>query len=87
MDGDNVKSITVTLNEFCVNDSEFTVMVTFERRLSNGKCGLFSTNETENITPGESMVFSPSDGTSSMSDTDYCYVAKLSADDIIVYSE
>ena len=88
----DVKSyyIIMTLNELCLDDSEFTVTVTFGKQLSNGRCDLFTTNETRNIRPGKSILFSPPDGTSSMSDAeDYCYVIHLSADGIVVhvYSE
>ena len=88
MDTVDVKSycINVTLNELCLNDSEFAVTVAFGEQFSNGECDLFSTNETKKITPGESIFFSPPDGTSSLS-KDYCYVANLSADGIFVHSE
>ena len=88
MDVDDVKSyyIIITLNKLCLNDSEFTVTVTFGKRLSNGKCDLFSTNETKRITPGEFVKFYPPDDTSSLSDAeDYCNVTHLSAEGIVVY--
>ena len=91
VDVDDIKSyhINVTLNELCLDDSKFNVTVTFGKRLSNGKCDLFSTNETKKITSGESILFSPPDGTSSLSNDvkDYCYVANLSADGLFIYSE
>ena len=91
MDGDDVKSIIVTLNKLCLDDSEFTVTVTFGKWFSDDKCNLFAKYETKNIMPGESVKFSPPDSTSSISDADpedYCYVIHLSADGIVhVYSE
>ena len=88
----DVKSyyVNMTLNELCLNDSEFTVTLTFGKRLSDGKCGLVTTNETKKITPGETVQFFPPDGTSSLSNAEnYCYVANLSTDGIVVhvYSE
>ena len=92
MDVDDVKSyyinVHVTLNELCLNDSNFTVTVKFGKRLSVDKCDFFATNETKNITPGESVQFSPPDGTPSLSNPeDYCYVVNMSADGVVVYSE
>ena len=78
--------INVTLNKLCINDSEFTVTVTFGQ-LFNGKCDFFSTNETKNITPGESVMFFPPESTPPMSDVkDYCYIANLSAKGIATVS-
>ena len=92
VDVNDVKSyyIIVTLNELCLHDSEFNVTVIFGKWLSNDKCILFPRNETGKIRPGESLLFSPPDGTSLLSnDKDYCYVTYLSADGIVVhvYSE
>ena len=79
-DVNDVKSyyIIVTLNKLCLNDSEFTVTVTFGKKLFN-ECDIFAKNETK-IRPGESIqFFLPDDAPPLSDDADYCYEANLSA--------